>query len=95
MTDSPLQRLFWRVVDALDYLLTLVRLRILDALAGPEPETPADLRRKRDREQLERAFPEIHCKEPDAAISHSTDRVSPEDGSRSMGGDAAPRLAPP
>ena len=65
MTDSPLQRLFWRVVDALDYLLTLVSLRILDALAGPEPETPADLRRKRDREQLERAFPEM-----DAAISH-------------------------
>ncbi len=35
MTDSPLQRLFWRVIDALDYLLTLVRLRMLDALAGP------------------------------------------------------------
>jgi hypothetical protein len=74
MTDSPLRRLFWRVVDALDYLLTLVRLRILDALAGPEPETPADLRRKRDREQLERAFPMLDCKEPGAAISHCADR---------------------
>jgi hypothetical protein len=37
-----LQCLFWRVADQLDYLLTLARLRILDALAGPEPETPAD-----------------------------------------------------
>jgi hypothetical protein len=36
------QRLFWHVVDELDYLLALLRLRILDALAGPLPETPAD-----------------------------------------------------
>ena len=28
-----------------DLQLTLARLRILDALAGPEPETPADQRR--------------------------------------------------
>ena len=74
MSDGLLARLFWRVVDALDYLLTLVRLRILDALAGSEPETPADQQRKRDREQLERAFPEIDCKEPGAAISHCADR---------------------
>jgi hypothetical protein len=47
------------VAEALDYLVTLVRLRILDALAGPEPETPADLQRKRDRERIKRAFPEI------------------------------------
>jgi hypothetical protein len=47
------------VAEALDYLVTLVRLRILDALAGPEPETPADLQRKRDRERIRRAFPEI------------------------------------
>jgi hypothetical protein len=69
MADNPLQRLFWWVVDALDYLLTLVSLRILDALAGPEPETPADRRRERDREQLERAFPMLDCKEPGATIS--------------------------
>jgi hypothetical protein len=42
MGDRPLHRLFWRVVDYLDYLVTLARLRILDALAGPLPETPAD-----------------------------------------------------
>ena len=52
-------RLFWRVVDQLDYLLTLARLRILDALPGPELETPADRRRQRDHERIERAFPEI------------------------------------
>jgi hypothetical protein len=53
------QRLFWRVVDELDYLLTLLRLRILGALAGPEPETPADRQRARYRERIERVFPEI------------------------------------
>jgi hypothetical protein len=29
MTDGPLWRLFWRVADELNYLLTLARLRIL------------------------------------------------------------------
>ena len=52
-------RIFWRVADELDYLVTLVRLRVLDAVAGPEPETPADQQRARDRERIERAFPEI------------------------------------
>jgi hypothetical protein len=47
------------VADALNYLVTLVRLRILDALAGPEPETLADQQRKQDRERVKRAFPEI------------------------------------
>jgi hypothetical protein len=79
MTDSPLRRLFWRVAADLDYLLTLIRLRILGALAGPEPETPADLRRRRDREQLERAFLMLDCKEPGAAISHCADRHRRDD----------------
>jgi hypothetical protein len=47
------------VVDQLDYLVTLARLRILDALAGPLPETPANRQRQRDDEKIERAFPEI------------------------------------
>jgi hypothetical protein len=59
MRDRPLWRLFWRVADALDYLWTLATLRILDALAGPEPETPADQQRARDRERIEGAYPEI------------------------------------
>jgi hypothetical protein len=59
MADGRLRQLFWRVVDHLDYLLTLARLRMLDALAGPLPETPADRQRQRDRATLRRAFPEI------------------------------------
>ena len=59
MAEGRLRRLFWHVVDPIGYLLTLAWLRILDALARPEPETPADEQRKRDREQIERAFPKI------------------------------------
>jgi hypothetical protein len=59
MFDTGLRRVLWRVVDHLDYVLTLTKLRILDALAGSELETPADLRRRHDRERIERAFPKI------------------------------------
>ena len=45
MSDGPLRRRCWRVTDNLGYAVTLARLRILDALAGPEPETRADQRR--------------------------------------------------
>jgi len=54
MADGLPRRLFWRMADDLDYLVTLVRLRILDALAGPEPKTPADQQLQRDRERIER-----------------------------------------
>jgi hypothetical protein len=37
-----LGRFFWRVLDALDYGVMDVRLRIVDALCGPQPETPAE-----------------------------------------------------
>jgi hypothetical protein len=43
---SGLERFFWRAVDWLDYRVWNVRLRIIDALCGSEPETEAD------REQL-------------------------------------------
>jgi hypothetical protein len=59
MADRRLGRLFWRVADQVDYLVTLARLRIMDALADPLPETPADRQRQRDRERIKRAFPEI------------------------------------
>jgi len=49
----------WRIGDGIDHWLTLTRLRILDALAGSELETPADEQRRRDRERIERAFPKI------------------------------------
>jgi hypothetical protein len=61
MTDTRLGRLFWRTADQLDFFVTLTSLRILDVLAGPEPETPADQKRARDWEQIRRAFPEIGC----------------------------------
>ena len=48
MVDGRLRQLFWRAADKLDYLVTLVRLRILDALAGPLPETPGDQQRERE-----------------------------------------------
>jgi hypothetical protein len=57
MADRPLRRYFWRVTDALDYLMTLARLRVLGALAGPE--TPSDQQHKRDRKRVERTFPTI------------------------------------
>ena len=79
MSDSPARRLYWSVVDALGYLVALTTLRILDVFAGPEPETPADEQRKRDREQLERALPMLDCKEPSAAISHCADRHRRDD----------------
>ena len=59
MFDTGLGRIWWRIADGLDYWLTLMKLRILDALAGSELETPADEQRKRDQERIERAFPKI------------------------------------
>jgi len=59
VADGRLRQLFWRVADQLDYVVTLARLRILDALAGPLAETPADRQRRQDRERLRKAFPEI------------------------------------
>jgi hypothetical protein len=49
-------RLFRRALDALDYRVTDARLRILDAVCGPEPQTPADRKRAGEREQLETAL---------------------------------------
>jgi hypothetical protein len=59
VATGRLRRLFWRVADDLDYLVTLTRLRVLDAIVGPLPETPADQQREQDRERLRKAFPEI------------------------------------
>jgi hypothetical protein len=59
MLDTGLRRFIWHIVDGLDYVMTLTKLRILDALAGSELETPADLQRRHDPERIERAFPKI------------------------------------
>ena len=63
MLDTRLGRILWRIADGLDYWLTLTKLRILDALAGSELETPADLQRRHDRERIEPAFPKIAARE--------------------------------
>jgi hypothetical protein len=59
VATGRMRRLSWRVADDLDYLVTLTRLRVLDAIVGPLPETPADQQREQDRERLRKAFPEI------------------------------------
>jgi hypothetical protein len=59
MFETQLGRIWCRIADGLDYWLTLTKLRLLDALAGSDPETPADLQRRHYRERIERAFPKI------------------------------------
>jgi hypothetical protein len=45
--DRPtLARIFWRLLDALDYRVMQARLWVFDALHGPEPETEADRQRE-------------------------------------------------
>jgi hypothetical protein len=77
MADGRLRRLFWRVVDHLDYLVTLAWLRVLDALAGPLPVTPADRQRRRDRERDKKRVPRDQAlRFLGAAISRGADRVT-------------------
>jgi hypothetical protein len=45
-------RLFWRVLDWLDYQVWNARLRMVDAVYGPEPETDADRERNRRQREL-------------------------------------------
>jgi hypothetical protein len=42
MADKSLGLVIWRVLDALDYWLTLTQLRILDALCGEGVEITTD-----------------------------------------------------
>ena len=46
LANGPLARLFWDVLDALDYWVMQARQRqsVVDAVYGPEPETEADRR---------------------------------------------------
>jgi hypothetical protein len=43
VSDSSM--IFWRAVDRLDYWIWYARLRIIDALYGPEPVTEANRQR--------------------------------------------------
>ena len=51
------RRLWWRSLDRVCYCITLIRLSIHDRIYGPEPPTPADLKREAYHERLARAFP--------------------------------------
>jgi hypothetical protein len=59
--DNPvleaIRRLWWRAFDRLCYRFVLVRLSIHDRIFGPEPPTPADLKREADHERLVSVFP--------------------------------------
>jgi phosphatidylserine/phosphatidylglycerophosphate/cardiolipin synthase-like enzyme len=44
----PVSRLLWQALDWLDYRVWDLRLRVADALYGPEPETEADRDRNRE-----------------------------------------------
>jgi hypothetical protein len=68
MLDVRLRRVLSRIADSLDYWLTLARLRIVDALSGPELVTPADQQREHDRERIARAFPKPDGQGPGAAV---------------------------
>jgi hypothetical protein len=48
-----------RALDYLDYVITYARLRVFDWIYGPEPLTPADKQRERDRDRLRKAFPKV------------------------------------
>jgi hypothetical protein len=47
-----LARLYWHLLDTLDYWLTQLQLWLVDAVCGPEPETAADQWRERDPRDL-------------------------------------------
>jgi hypothetical protein len=53
---QALSRIFWRVLDGLDYRVTQVRLSMVDAVYGPEPETETDRQRGCDQDPLESAW---------------------------------------
>ena len=56
---SCVTRLFWEAVDRVDYAVTLARCWAVDGIYGPEPPTPADLKREAEHDELREAFPMI------------------------------------
>jgi len=54
---QALSRIFWRVLEALDYWVMQVRLSAVDAVYGPEPETEGDRQRGCDQDPLASAWP--------------------------------------
>jgi hypothetical protein len=54
---SRLGRLFWEVLDRVDYAIMLARCWAVDRICGPEPPTWADRQREAYHERLRKAFP--------------------------------------
>jgi hypothetical protein len=52
-------RVFWRVLDCVDYAVTYVKCWAVDVIYGPEPPTAADKQREAEREKLRETFPMI------------------------------------
>ena len=45
---EAIRRLWWRAFDRVCYSMVSIRLSIHDRIFGPEPPTPADLKREAD-----------------------------------------------
>jgi hypothetical protein len=56
---TRLARVFWEALDRVDYAAALVRCWAVDVIYGPEPPTPADLKREAEHKKLGQAFPTI------------------------------------
>jgi hypothetical protein len=54
---ETVRRFWWRASDRVCGFFVLIRLSIFDRIHGPEPPTPADLKREADHERLVRTFP--------------------------------------
>jgi hypothetical protein len=52
LTDRRLARLYWRLLDTLDYWVTQAQLWLADTVCDPKPETDADQWRASDPRSL-------------------------------------------
>jgi hypothetical protein len=52
LADGSLARLFWRLLDVLDYWVTQAQLWLADGVCGSEPETGVDQWRERGPSQV-------------------------------------------
>jgi hypothetical protein len=71
---SRLARLFWDVLDRVDYAVALERGWAVDRIYGPEPRTAADEQRAAEHEKLREAFPMIGLKGTIAAEGEARTR---------------------
>jgi hypothetical protein len=58
------RRLVYTVLDRAGYLAIVARLRVLDWLAGPPPETPTERAIREEGERLRKAFRKLDFDDP-------------------------------